>query len=282
MTVTIHPKRLLSCALALLAMAATACTPGEPGPIEPGPIEEVVGGNPAGPNDNPFQVALLEKAVKNNLEAQFCGGSLIAYDRVVTAAHCVTDEGDPTKVDDPGTLQVLAGTRRLDDGSGKRLNVKTIAVHPKDGKVANEDDYDVAVLALARDYRRVRLAKLPDAGNDIKPGSPVMVTGWGRTARDETAAKLQEANLFAMSQASCRIEWGRDRITPRMLCAESPDRRADICDGDSGGPLSGGPRFQTLYGVVSWGIEDCQTNPDVGVYVRVANPEIRKFIGNQM
>jgi secreted trypsin-like serine protease len=227
-------------------------------------------------------VALLEKSVKNNLEAQFCGGSLIAYDKVVTAAHCVTAKNDPTKVDESGTLQVLAGTRRLDDGSGKRLNVKTIAVHPKYGKVANEDDYDIAVLTLARDYRRVRLPKLPTAAAYIQPGSPVMVTGWGRTDRDQTAAKLQKARLIAMSQPSCKQVWGGDEITARMLCAESSEQPADACQGDSGGPLSGGRRFQTLYGVVSWGVDDCQTNPEVGVYVRVANPEIRLFIEDQM
>lgn len=171
---------------------------------------------------------------------------------------------------------MLAGTRRVDDGSGKRINLKAIAVHPKYGHVANDKDYDVAVVTLTLDYQHVKLARLPDAA--IKPGSAVMVTGWGRTAHDHKAARLQKAKLVTMSNRTCKLVFGEPKITDRMLCARSPNHPAGSCVGNSGVPLSGGQGFQTLYGIVSWGNANCQQHSRYGVYVRVANDEISTFI----
>ena len=70
----------------------------------------IVGGTVAGAGDNPFQVALLRASQPNNAAAQFCGGTLVRPNMVVTAAHCSDFVTAPQ-------VQVLTGTQLL-DGTG--------------------------------------------------------------------------------------------------------------------------------------------------------------------
>lgn len=50
---------------------------------------DILGGREAQPGAWPWQVALLRRLEPNPFLGQFCGGTLIAEDWVLTAAHCV-------------------------------------------------------------------------------------------------------------------------------------------------------------------------------------------------
>lgn len=280
-------------ALALMtappAMAASSDKPVAGKPVRPAPVvlgaprdrvtaPLIVGGTPAAPNDNPFQVGLLQKGVPSNFDAQFCGGTLIAPNVVVTAAHCGFYQATPGGISiawRPDQVQVLTGTRDLNQG-GARSNVALIVNHPKyDPK---RFDYDVAVWKLAAPVQGVPLAQL--ATSDGTPGSNMLVTGWGATSEGGKGSPLLlKVSLPIVSHAACSaVEMG---ITPRMLCAgfKSGDRAS--CQGDSGGPGTRGPGNKTLTGIVSWGV-GCARPGHYDIYTRVSDPSIRDFIRANM
>ena len=226
----------------------------------------IVGGTAAGPMDNPFQVALLNKSIADNRNAQFCGGSLVRSNFVVTAAHCT----DFIQADQ---VQVLTGTRRL-DGTGERRDVLSITIHPSWNP--STFDNDVAVWKLSTDATGITLATLATENGPV--GSDVLVTGWGETEAGPPPIQLQKVSVPLVAEANCNDanSYNGD-VTDTMLCAGLDQGGQDACQGDSGGPLTRGPNNTVLTGITSWGI-GCADPNFFGVYTRVSNPSIRGFI----
>ena len=56
--------------------------------LRSGNSSKIVGGTVANAGDIPWQVALTSRSGSNIQSAQFCGGTLITSDWVLTAAHC--------------------------------------------------------------------------------------------------------------------------------------------------------------------------------------------------
>ncbi|MFZ5638584.1 MAG: serine protease [Pseudomonadota bacterium] len=225
---------------------------------------KIVGGTVAGAADNPFQVGLLSKSVANNFDAQFCGGTLVKANVIVTAAHC-------SDFVTAGQVQVLTGTRNL-DGTGTRRDVTSIAIHPNWNP--NTFDYDVAVWTLSSSTSGIPFASLASA--DPPVGTNLMVTGWGAlTEGGSFPIDLRKATVPLVSATNCNDRNSyRGSITARMICAGFDAGGVDSCQGDSGGPLTQG---STLTGIVSWGT-GCARRNKFGVYSRVSNASIRNFI----
>ncbi|MBL8774864.1 MAG: trypsin-like serine protease [Acidimicrobiales bacterium] len=254
---------------------------------------EVVGGTPATPGTFDYQVALVSPSVPGlNIRGQFCGGSLIAPDAVLTAAHCVVagiwvlvgpgDQIIDVEVDllRPSDVDVLAGDVNLGrDSAAERLDVRQIRLHP--GFTVDLDSWfdpfvpDVAVLQLATPSTTgtpVALAT-PAQAALYTAGTTATVSGWGNTGNPLAAAPtvLQHADLPISSDADCTIAYGTDVDIARQLCAgDLVDGLPTPCFGDSGGPLvvdDAGSPLQV--GVVLAG-DGCPAPERPAVFARVA------------
>ena len=231
----------------------------------------IVGGRPSPPGRWPFQVGLLLSDVGNNFDAQFCGGSIIDEEFILTAAHC-TDFLAPRK------LHILTGTQSLTRG-GVRRTVRAIKVHPLWNK--RTFDFDVAIVQLERKIpnlgpaEKARPLQPDDEERLASVGTGSFVTGWGDTG-STFPTRLREVAVPIVGRFACNKPSSYDGdVTLRMICAGLTEGGKDSCQGDSGGPLlvkDDNGRFIVQAGITSWG-NGCALPNFYGVYSRVARLE---------
>ncbi|GAA1219400.1 S1 family peptidase [Prauserella alba] len=219
-----------------------------------GVTPNVVGGSPADIADFPYAVALTDAS-----GFQFCGGSLIAEDKVLTAAHCA--EGQ-----DPADVVAVTGRTDLTTNEGSETPVSDIWVHPDYTSVTS--GADVAVLTLSSPVtgaEPIELASATDAPS-YAPGTDATVAGWGTTSEGGSSSDtLLQGTVPVTSDEDCAAAYGSEYDPEGMVCAGFPEGGVDACQGDSGGPLVVDGR---LAGVVSWG-NGCARPDNPGVYARV-------------
>ncbi|MFZ5722449.1 MAG: trypsin-like serine protease [Pseudomonadota bacterium] len=258
------PLRSVLCCLALLSAPAGA-----------DPVPRIIGGNDAGNGEYPFMAALVDPAVtSSDLDAQFCGGTIIAARWILTAGHCVTrDNGAVTAVDD---IAVIAGATTLDHlaATATRIPVDGIIRHPdyNDSTLAN----DLALLHLAQDAATDALFAPDDDSTtgSLVNGDDVTAIGWGLI--DENPATitpvLQEAVLDYIAYNTCNNLYGNQLPGKNVCAGYLTDPPRDSCRGDSGGPLLraiGGGAWRQI-GITSFGDESgCAQADFPGVYTRV-------------
>ncbi|KAM4628334.1 ST14 transmembrane serine protease matriptase a [Polymixia lowei] len=227
----------------------------------------IVGGQDAEKGEFPWQVSLH---IKNF--GHVCGASIISPRWLVTAAHCVQDDGK-TRFSQPGTWEVFLGLhiQRQNDKNVMKRNLKRIISHPNYSDATFDNDIALMELDTPVSYSDyIRPICLPAAQHLFSTGSSVWITGWGATREGGYAATvLQKAQVRIINSTVCdRLMGGQ--ITSRMMCAGVLSGGVDACQGDSGGPLSspstGGRMF--LAGVVSWG-DGCARRNKPGIYSTV-------------
>jgi trypsin len=258
------------------------------------PAGAVVNGANAADGDWPWQVQLL-------IGPSMCGGSLVAPDRVVTAAHCTVGFNG-------GDITVYSGSRT--SWAGVQTAVAEVGEHPS-AQVSDPSlppRSDVSILKLTGNVsagQAVDVVGTTLADNALwdTADDELWVTGFGLTTPGplggDIADTLQEALVPRVSDAGCGAPataggWGVDFSASDMVCAIDLVNDKDACNGDSGGPLvaraSTDPASQAdpadwkLVGVVSWGspycggIGDPNPAPDPpGVYARLGASSLNAF-----
>jgi secreted trypsin-like serine protease len=228
---------------------------------------KIIGGDEVqSPSEIPWQVALI-RSDSDPFYGQFCGGSLIHNNWVLTAAHCLKNR-------DVNSLRVMTGSIDLDN-PGQLSNIKRIIIHPNYNP--NNYDNDIALLELSNpvalnQYCNIIQLPINDPREELlTPGTTVSVSGWGRMQNGYDAVILNRLEIPLVSDAACINSYG-PYCTINMVCAGFKQGGRDACKGDSGGPLfiEGPNQESTLVGIVSWGWGCAQ--PDLyGVYTKVHN-----------
>jgi len=228
----------------------------------------IVGGVEANPHSWPWMAALLK-----NGNFQFCGGSLIAPQWVMTAGHCFYG-ADTT----PGIYTVKLGAH--DDSkpeTGMQFNAKVqkIFVNPKFNPRTISNDITLLKLTAPVTYTNyISPVCLPSSSDSDDPaGTNGVCTGWGATREGgSTVNKLMQVVLPIVDHGVCTQEYqgfGGAKVDGTMICAGLENGGKDSCQGDSGGPFvfnRNGKWVQT--GIVSWG-KGCAEAGYAGVYGRV-------------
>jgi trypsin len=209
----------------------------------------IVGGTDAATGAYPFFV-----------QGDGCGGSLIADDIVLTAAHCAgAFDGD---------VYVGPNQQYSTAGGAERIAVQAEVPHPNYN--SNTEAYDFMLLKLARPVSNSNLKPVPlnRNSNNPAPSDVLTVIGFGATSEGGNGSnQLLQVNVDAISFNTCNQQYGGDIINELMLCAGKTGGGKDSCQGDSGGPIFNADGEQV--GVVSWGI-GCADAKYPGVYSRVS------------
>jgi hypothetical protein len=191
------------------------------------PVAAMVGGAPLAKEDIARHVVLIVGG------HSLCSGVAIAPDLVLTAAHCVLENGK----------------YRMVAFDGERPSVKDVAkVAPHPQFSPSIDAPDLALVKLAAPPTpNLAPALFSERRAPPSVGDRFVVAGFGVASQGErrTAGKLRAATLVATARPSSQQ---LSLVDPAKLGERAG---LGVCNGDSGGPVFD-ERDHALVGIVSW------------------------------
>ncbi|XP_017869530.1 PREDICTED: serine protease snake [Drosophila arizonae] len=228
-----------------------------------------VGGHPTLPREFPFMAALGWRSNFDQSIYYRCGGSLIAPNFVLTAAHCIDFGGQRPVIVRLGGDNLTVSM----DAVHHDYRIRRIFIHP--GYNENTAYNDIALLELEGHvppilrpvclWQDAKLAK-----------KDLIAVGYGQISfAGLSSSQLLKVDLQHISNDQCREYYSREQLPKGLaasqVCAGDLSGKADTCQGDSGGPLVMRLDGSTWYlvGITSLG-QGCAIGPP-SIYTRVSS-----------
>ncbi|CAG2171781.1 unnamed protein product [Oppiella nova] len=196
----------------------------------------IVGGWEAKHGTYPWMVGIKLKGSSR----MFCGGTLIAGQYVLTAAHCFRKDRKWTE--NAGDIAVRVGAQDLRANESEARDHGVVSIRIPRNYIEVSKGYDIAVLKLRNKVkfsRRVHPICLPPGNSaDDYAGAVAVLTGWGDTTEGGvTSPVLLEVPVQVWDNSACDKSLEGFDVISSMICAGDRAGGKDSCQGDSGGSL---------------------------------------------
>ena len=198
------------------------------------PVAEIEGritnGNTASVGQFPYQVGLSLQL--NALSSSWCGGSLIASNWVLTAAHCTIGAKKATVY--------LGATERTSAEVTYTVSASDIIIHAAYNDATLKNDISLIKIPSVSYTAKIQPVKLPAMASSYATytGDYVIASGWGRISDNipSVTKNLQWARFKVISNTQCAAYYVKNTVTATNICISTPGATS-TCSGDSGGPL---------------------------------------------
>lgn len=219
-----------------------------------------------------------------------CGGTIIRTGWILTAAHCLTDQGQDIVA---AGHEVRLGVYNPREAEGTSYPILRAIPHPAFNAATYAFDIALVQYDPKRSTRlgetspttRLTIDPLELGKRTIKAGMEVYTYGWGWTKPEDgqSTDNLRGAKMELTSEERCtRITSFRGTALDSALCAGGKQGQ-QACKGDSGGGLvyyGDADKVPKVIGVVSAG-RACGTVGEPSRYTRVAKVRdwLEQYIG---
>lgn len=219
----IRMRRLILPLFALTSLSLIACSSTDTAEASSSANSAIIGG--ASDTGDP---AVVEFEMDTASGSGGCTATFITTQVLLTAAHCVVDENDPTKIPDGATFKYNSNPTES-PANWTTIQTSNVHFHPQyDGDAAH--DVAIAVLDLPANVTPIPINRNPLTQADV--GKSIKIVGYGNNTTKSGFGIKRTANVTLRALAGDLVTIGN---TGRQAC-----------EGDSGGPA-----FMTINGVVT-------------------------------